>query len=182
MPPSETAFLEKLANVKRWARGEERAPHKPLLLLMALARAQRGEERLVPFTEIEYDLRSLLETYGPSRKSYHPEFPFWYLQSDDLWEIPGRDLLKPKKGGSSPSVGTLRDNDAEGGLPDEYFNLLKGKPDLIAKAAETILNAHFPPSMHDDLLAAVGLTLEVAGGEVRIDAMDETRVHVAEDL
>ena len=25
--------------------------------------------------------------FGPSRKSYHPEYPFWRLQNDGIWEV-----------------------------------------------------------------------------------------------
>lgn len=156
---AEKELLERLERIKRWARGDERAPHKPLLLLMALSRIQRGEERLVAFSDLEYDLRALLEAFGPSRKSHHPEFPFWHLQSDGLWEIPGRELLTPKKGGASPTAGTLRENEAAGGLPERYDALLRRKPGLVATAARSILSAHFPESLYDDLVAAVGLDL-----------------------
>ncbi len=162
MPKKETTFLKKLTTIKRWQRGDIRAPHKPLLLLLTLARTQQNKNRLTPFTEIEYDLKSLIETYGPSRKSHHPEFPFWYLQNDEVWEIPGKEMLRPRKGSSSPTAKTLRDGSVEGGLPEEYHSLLVENPDLITRAAETILEAHFPPSMHDDLLDRVGLSLKTS--------------------
>ena len=45
--------LDRFAGINVWKRGEERAPHKPLLILYALARLQRGEPRLVRFDELE---------------------------------------------------------------------------------------------------------------------------------
>jgi len=155
----EKDFLERLAAVNTWKRGDERAPHKPLLLLKVLSRIQRGEARLVRFSDIEYDLRRLLEEFGPSRKSYHPEFPFWHLQSDGLWEVPGNELLELKKSGKSPSPRALRDSEAEGGLPERYDGLLRKRPALIADAARRILEVHFPGSMHEDILEATGLDL-----------------------
>ena len=84
-----------------WKRGGERAPHKPLLLLLALGRVSRGRERLVRYEELEPPLRQLLKRFGPRRRLIGPEFPFWHLQTDGLWEIPERQNLPKKKGGSS---------------------------------------------------------------------------------
>jgi putative restriction endonuclease len=39
-----------------WTRGDERAPHKPLLLLYALGRCSRGEPRLIPYADVDRDL------------------------------------------------------------------------------------------------------------------------------
>lgn len=72
---SESDLLNLIEKIRPWKRGDRRAPHKPLLLLLALGRIQRGESRLVAFSEVEDDLRRLLKKYGPSRQSYHPEYP-----------------------------------------------------------------------------------------------------------
>jgi putative restriction endonuclease len=42
-------LLEQLASVRRGTRKGVRAPHKPLLLLVALARLQQGKQRLAAF-------------------------------------------------------------------------------------------------------------------------------------
>lgn len=44
-------ILERLENLNVWRRGDQRAPHKPLLVLLGLAKIARGEERLNPFEE-----------------------------------------------------------------------------------------------------------------------------------
>lgn len=41
-----------------WRSGDHRAPHKPLLLLYALAKCSRGEARLIPYRDIDPDLRA----------------------------------------------------------------------------------------------------------------------------
>src|SRR4051812_38724860 len=70
----DTAQVEKLfGGIRVWARGDERAPHKPLLLLYALGRLSRNEPRLIPYADVDRDLRSLLVQFGPHRKSQHPE-------------------------------------------------------------------------------------------------------------
>ncbi len=71
-----------------WTSGGERAPHKPLLLLYAIGKLLRGEDRLISYTDdIEDNLRNLLRDFGPRRDSYNPHFPFWRLQNDGIWEV-----------------------------------------------------------------------------------------------
>jgi hypothetical protein len=45
------------------------------------------------FEGIEDELRHLLVQYGPPRKSVHPEYPFWRLQSYGLWQVEGGSAL-----------------------------------------------------------------------------------------
>jgi putative restriction endonuclease len=66
--------------------GAGRAPHKPLLCYF-LGRLQRGETGPILFSELEGPVRDLLREFGPARRSYHPEFPFYHLTSDGLWRI-----------------------------------------------------------------------------------------------
>jgi putative restriction endonuclease len=70
-----------------WKRGGQRAPHKPLLLLYALSKCARDGEREIPYAEVDEKLKPLLEEFGPARKSYHTEYPFWRLQNDGIWEL-----------------------------------------------------------------------------------------------
>jgi putative restriction endonuclease len=58
------AIKELFRRVKVWKRGAERAPHKPLLLLYALGRCSRGEERETPFREVDEQLSMLLAECG----------------------------------------------------------------------------------------------------------------------
>ncbi|MBK7048066.1 MAG: hypothetical protein IPH48_16490 [bacterium] len=87
-------FLDRITNVTQWSRKGERAPHKPLLLLLVLARCARGEGREVAYREIDQPLFDLLREFGPSRKSTHPEYPFWHLQSDGIWVVRDAELLE----------------------------------------------------------------------------------------
>ena len=69
-------LFELFRNLQVWKRHGVRAPHKPLLLLLALGRVMNNEERLVSYPEIEGRMKELLRRFGPPRHSYHPEFPF----------------------------------------------------------------------------------------------------------
>lgn len=145
-------------SIRTWVRGEQRAPHKPLLLLLALARVQRGESRLVAFTDVEEPLRRLLVEFGPSRDSYHPEYPFWRLQSDHLWEVPGGELLRQREGNTNPPVTELRR--ASGGFPAVVDAALRANPELVRELGHEVLDAHFPSSLHESILSTVGLDLD----------------------
>jgi predicted restriction endonuclease len=47
-----------------WSRGDQRAPHKPLLVLYALGRWSRGESGDIAFRDAEPVLTSLLKEFG----------------------------------------------------------------------------------------------------------------------
>ena len=157
--------------VNSWSRADERAPHKPLLLLLALARVQRGEPRLYPFEEAEPKLGELLRSYGPQRTSYHPEYPFWRLQRDGLWQVEGSSSFadaiagRPRQGDVPPRI--LRAGGARAGfLPDIHARLV-GSPGLVNRLAARLLEGNFPSSYHDDLLDAVGMPWVVDPGAGR---------------
>lgn len=155
-------FLQALESLNVWKRGGVRAPHKPLLLLLTLGRLSRDENRLVRYEEVEARMRQLLDRFGPPRKATHPEFPFWHLQTDGLWEIPDADRLPKKKGGSSVPASTLRKSGVLGGLPHSVDQLLRRDPELVETAAVTLLNGHFPDSFHTSIRDAVGLSEPMA--------------------
>jgi len=157
---NEGEFLDALGKLGVWKRGGQRAPHKPLLLLLALGRLQRGEPRLVDFNDLEGPLRSLLGRFGPPRRSHHPEYPFWWLQSDGVWEVPRGEEVPRRSGGKEPLVTAVREGHLEGGLPADLDRLLRARPALVRRAAAALLEAHFPSSVHGDICTAAGLDLE----------------------
>lgn len=66
-----------IASITIWHKGEQRAPHKPLLLLYVLACYQHGHSHLFDYgSEIQDNLHSLLERFGPQRAQYRPDMPF----------------------------------------------------------------------------------------------------------
>lgn len=170
-PADEDSVVEAFARLNVWRRGSERAPHKPLLVLLALAQLQRGEGRLLRYDEVHERLGALLRDFGPPRKVVHPEYPFWRLQRDGLWEVPQRAaaLARHEKrrrtrkvSMSTPrevdlSARVLREVGAEGGFPAELAARLEADPELVNRIVAQLLERHFPPSLHEDLLDAVGM-------------------------
>jgi putative restriction endonuclease len=54
-----------ISNLTVWRKGDQRAPHKPLLLLYVLAQYQKGHERMFNYgEEIHQPLLELLHSFG----------------------------------------------------------------------------------------------------------------------
>ncbi|MER7365494.1 phosphorothioated DNA-binding restriction endonuclease [Nonomuraea wenchangensis] len=150
-------WIERIAEIRRWTRGGERAPHKPLLLLYALGRFQRDGNRSIPFSAAEAELKQLLKEYGPPRET-SPGYPFHHLTTDGLW------LVDTRHGPGSPGPGLrqLRDSGAAGRLHPDLARALAEEPGLLARIARHLLDAHFAPSLHPDLCLMAGLDLETS--------------------
>ena len=151
-------LLNQVSKINVCKSGSKRSPHKPLLILLCLARIQTGEPRLVSFDEIEAKLVRMLSDFGPLSARKTPQLPFWHLQSDGFWEIPNPQGVLTKSG--SVSVKILRDEKVKGGFTTEVYDLLTQQPELIQLLSEEILDIHFPSSLRQDILDEVGLDFE----------------------
>jgi putative restriction endonuclease len=169
--------LAQFRDIRQWRSGDHRAPHKPLLLLLALGRLQARGERLMSFEEAEEPLRRLLEQFGHPRRRQRPEYPFWRLRLDgDLWEIEGEDRVETTQSGD-PLLTSLRGQGIRGGFSSGVAARLLEDPDLLERVAAALLENHFPPSLHEDICAAVGLRARMRiSDQVRRDP--EFRVEV----
>ena len=156
-----STLLSRLEKLRVWSRGNERAPHKPLLLLHALARIERGQERVMKFAEVKGPLEELLREFGPTRKQTHPEYPFWRLENDGIWEVEWpRTSQVRERGQSEPSAAYLLREDVAAGFTPEVQELLESEPALRRKAASVLLARCYPSTYHEDILASVGLEAE----------------------
>ncbi|MCL8011383.1 phosphorothioated DNA-binding restriction endonuclease [Streptomyces sp. AS02] len=150
-------WLERTARLRQWTRSGTRAPHKPLLLLYALGRFQEDATSELRFSAVEQDLQQLLTEYGPPNRTT-PAYPFHHLVNDGVWEV------RTDRGPASPGSGLrdLRDSGATGQLAPGLREALRGEPELLHRIARSLLDLHFPPSLHSELCEAVGLDLETA--------------------
>ena len=123
---------------------------------MAIGRCLRGEARLAPFPIVEAQLRDLLRDFGPPRQTAHPEFPFWRLQGDGIWEIDRPQLVGQTTSGDA-HVSDLRKHGIAGGLLASDYDALRTEPLLAHELASDILHAHFPVTYHADVLRATGI-------------------------
>lgn len=141
--------------IATWSRGDQRAPHKPLLILLGLGRWLSGES-VIPFENANTTLSELLVAFGPPRKVNHPEAPFWRLQNDGVWEV---ETTSPPRIGAdgSPSKKELLRVGAAGRFTAEIQGAFRREPGLVREVASRLLEAHFPASLHGDIYSAVGI-------------------------
>ena len=139
----------------------KRRPHKPLLMLIAIANVLNGRHQL-SFAEVKELLTPLLNAYAPPVKGRHqPELPYWHLQSDEIWQVDGADTLPMQKGGF-PQLRPL--GETAGHLDSQLIDLLKSDGRFAEQLVDDLLNDFFPPSAHEQILAQVGLEL-IGGAE-----------------
>lgn len=151
---SEAQLIKAVKKLNIWRRGDQRAPHKPLLILYALARLQHEGAQPVRYEEASGKLKELLMEFGPSRKSYHPEQPFVRLAYDGIWQV-SREVPEEQLKDS-----WLKAKEVTGGFTAEVAKLLLANPALVREIAEILLEEHFSETLHQDILLAVGLDLE----------------------
>lgn len=168
-------FRKLLANLKTWKRSGQRAPHKPLLILLALGLGVQGidRSRLLNYRDIEEPLKDLLKRFGPPRKRFHPELPFQYLVNDGLWKLEGMEDL-PERKFDEYSSNILRRSLVRGGLPQEVWVLLDANPPMLRETVRFLLDQHFPDSYHKDILDAVGLDEFISATNLQETEISET--------
>jgi len=150
-------ILHAFDGIRVWQQGGKRAVHKPLLILLALGRLARGEPHMAEFSDIDEPLSKLLSEFGPSSAARSRHYPFWHLRTDGLWELSGPGSILDRPPGATPTLTELRREHVAGGLPPALANAFRRKPELIAVVAQRLVEAHFPTSLQQDVLDAVGL-------------------------
>ena len=160
--------LQRFSDLRQFQRGGHRAPHKPLLILLALGRLARGEGRMVEFADVEKQLKLLIEEFGPSVERGAPQYPFWHLHTDHgggIWDLSGPASVLDRPAGATPGLRELREQHVSGGFDAEVDEALRRNPALVDQLADTLLSAHFPESLHTDIRSAVGMP-ESSGASV----------------
>jgi putative restriction endonuclease len=176
---SREQLLESFARLNVWSRRGERAPHKPLLVLYALGRLSRGEPPEVSFRELTPALTGLLRDFGPPRRSQHPEYPFWRLRNDKVWQVEADSALEPRANNSDPKKSELLEHGARGRFTNGVLEALRNDPGLASDLARQLLDAHFPETLHGDIASAVGLALDQSPSRRRRDPGFRDRILVA---
>jgi len=144
-------WVERVSALRQYQHNGKRAPHKPLLVLMALGRlAETGSSEL-PWSEAESRLGDLIAEFGPSSKSSRRQsaaYPFTHLRTDGIWTL-SRDV-------PMDTVGPLDAAPISGRLEASLERALS-RPGQIEEAARQLVDAQFPRTVAPDVLIAVGL-------------------------
>ena len=166
-PMNKEQILQKFETLRQWGSKGERAPHKPLLVLYAIGKLLRGEDRLISYTDdIEENLKNLLREFGPRRNTYYSHFPFWRLQNDGVWEVTNANNIRQTASGDA-YVTDLRVNNVSGGFNETISEQLQNDSDLAVEIIQSLLDAHFPNSIHEDILQSVGIELPLQAFDTR---------------
>lgn len=142
----------------------QRAPHKPLLLLLAVRRSQQKHSAKAPWSWWRDALTPLLIEYAPSETA-SPQYPFRRLVGDQLWDIPGLAEFPDNAFVQSANSATVRDlkkgwldqEDPQGGLSECDHRLLGDDPATADRLVRLLLHRHFPPTTWEDIIFDAGL-------------------------
>lgn len=159
-------LLEAIDNLNIWKRGDKRAPHKPLLLLYALAEQVRDPNAKFEFFRIEENIDQLLNDFYKSfpGRRHHVNDPFWRLRGDGIWKVESDGIIRETSSGGA-YVSDLRKYNATGSFSKEVAQEIKDNPEIALQAARKLLNEHFPESLHQDVLETVGLDYKTISAE-----------------
>jgi hypothetical protein len=150
---SRDSILDVFSNLRRRTGGpestEEKALHKPILVLYALGRWRHGEDRL-SFAASAGDLDSLLQDFGSVR---NPHFPFWRLKNDHVWEVTWDGPADAEQ----PSRKELVDGGCRGGFSDVVLAALRSEAGFAEELAKRMLE-NFPAEQHGAIRERVGLS------------------------
>ena len=161
------SIIQKFETLQQGKSGGKRAPHKPLLVLYAIGKLLRNENRLISYADdIAENLENLLREFGPRRDRNNPHVPFWRLQNDGIWEVTDADKIGQTPSGD-PHINDLKDYKAAGGFNKNISERLQNDPKLTFEIVRSLLNSHFPASLHEDILQAVDIELPLQAFDTR---------------
>lgn len=143
-------WIERVAAINQHRGNGKRAPHKPLLILLALGQLQRTGSSALAFSDVEQPLGDLLTEFG---RPANPEYPFHHLQADGFWVVTTLDGSPTTASKAALRAGAI------GAFTTEFEAALLASPLLIAQVASLLLGREFPETLHRDLLDAVGLDI-----------------------
>lgn len=158
------AVLARLASLRQHQRNGQRAPHKPLLVLLALGRLLATGSSAVPWPAAETQLADLLAEFGPPSRTGRAQsaaYPFTRLRADHVWVL-DKDVEMDR-------VGPLSKGHVTGRLEASVEEALLARPSLVRAAARDLVMSNFPDTIAPDVLEAVGLDPAdvLAAGDVR---------------
>ncbi|MEH0843124.1 HNH endonuclease [Micromonospora sp. CPCC 205711] len=144
--------LERLTSLRLHQQNGRRAPHKPLLVLLALGQLGRGGSSELPWSQAQERLSELIVEFGPASKTGRAQsaaYPFTRLRSDGVWTL-NRDV-------PMDLVGPLATHNVVGRLDTATESALCRDPELVRRVARALVEQHFPPTIAPDVLTAAGL-------------------------
>jgi len=151
-------LVRQLTTLRVYRRDGVPALYQPITLLWAFARAQRGEGRLVSWTETKRQVGALLRRYGQTGEGDRVHYPIAALYGAGLWELDTAPEKVPTAHGSSVPQRWFDDHQPNSGLVDYIYGLIRESPEALAAAVNTLAEKYFVVTPAADLLAELGLS------------------------
>lgn len=154
----EGSALERLTALRQYQGDGKRAPHKPLLVLLALGQLASAGSSSMPWSLVEERLGDLLAEFGTSttKGASSAAYPFTRLRSDGVWQL-SRDV-------PNDNVGPLNAEPIVGHFTADIEQEFLRSHELLNAVARALVESQFPPTIAPDVLAAVGLDPDVVFG------------------
>lgn len=135
------------------------APHKPLLVLLALGRLQKNGSSELPWSEASEELADLITRFTPpasTSPTQRAAYPFTRLRADGIWFL-DRDV-------AMDSVGDLNAGPVTGRLEPSMEAALGEDPALAREVARRLATENFSKKDAHAVLRAVGLNADAVLG------------------
>ena len=148
-------MVERLTSLRQYQGDGRRAPHKPLLVLLALGQFAATGSSALPWSVVEDRLGALLAEFGTSTTTgpSSAAYPFTRLRSDGVWQL-SREV-------PNDTIGPLKSEPIEGRFPPEIEDELRRSPSAVSDVARALVESQFPLSIASDVLVAAGLDPDV---------------------
>jgi putative restriction endonuclease len=143
--------VERLTTLRQYQGDGRRAPHKPLLVLLALGQFAATGSSALPWSVVEDRLGALLAEFGTSTTAgpSSAAYPFTRLRSDGVWQL-SREV-------PNDTLGPLKAEPIEGRFPPDIEDELRRSPSAVNDIARALVESQFPLSIASDVLVAAGL-------------------------
>ena len=147
---NDSEIIHSFLEIRQYSGKNGRAPHKPLLMVVALTNILHEGNRWLSFKKSSPILTELLEIYGKPAKKQHPEYPFWRLQNDKIWECSNKEKIVVNKSGDvNPKQ--LVSEGVQGAFNQDIYNALIKKPQFILQLINLILENNFEESICSEI-------------------------------
>jgi putative restriction endonuclease len=159
--------VKRLTSLRQYQSDGKRAPHKPLLVLLALGQLSATGSSNMAWSDVETRLGGLLAEFGTSKTSgaTSAAYPFTRLRADGVWEL-SRDV-------PNDNVGPLNAAPVDGHFPGDVEAELLRSPESLTMVARSLVASQFPFTLASDVLTAVGLDPDVVLNSRAASAVEE---------
>ncbi|MFF5762136.1 HNH endonuclease [Streptomyces tanashiensis] len=145
-------LMHRLRNLRTHTRNGRQSRHKPLALLWGISRGATGKPHTAPWRQFREEVGGLLAEFGHPDSSVTPEYPFWHLQTSELWDVRGL----PSEQAAAAHAATFDRLNSEGGVTEQAERLLRD-PLVRSEAMAVLRETYLADVDHHALMERLGL-------------------------